>query len=129
LPTVRLALRILAVVVFATQAAAVDAGRFVCRMTGEVMSSPCCPEEPVDDSGTPAIEDAPCCVLQAAPAVLVAVTPAEHGKPSGPSPFPTTLPGATALAQPLDLVVEPGVRTGDPPGRVRLHLQLRQLLI
>jgi hypothetical protein len=126
---VKLALRILAVVAFATQAVAFDGGRFVCRMTGEVMSSPCCPDEVADESDSPALEDAPCCVLQAAHTAMVAVAPAEQGNVRGPLTFPVTPAIGMASAPAPSPDVEVGVRTVDPPRRVRLHLQVRQLLI
>lgn len=122
------ALRIATLLLFSVQTLAFGGTHFVCRYTGQVMDSDCCPPAVEATSSVPKVATGCCCDIQTTERAIITAVVDENGKIQGSRSWcPVTSATVTALTA-TSTTPQPA-RDLDPPDGARRYLKVRQLLL
>ena len=122
------AFRTLTLLLFTAQTLAFGGTSFVCRYTGQVMESCCCPTDEAGASSPQLQADCCCDVHTTEREVVSAVVGGEQAKLRAPA-VPMVATTVAVWVAPVLPVGRAEVRSAGPPAESRLYLKLRTLLI
>lgn len=124
------ALRLVTLFVITSQVFAFGGTQLICRYTGKVMESCCCPSKKVAGSSAAKLGADSCCDARTTDrTVVAAVVQDGRGKLGEWVGIPGITFGPALSARDSLVVGTRDVRDAGPPSGLRLHLRLRQLLI